>query len=66
MKKLKKRTNGRVDITHYPGKTLTTAPKMFQGVVTGISDLGWAPIGVAVIMMIEFKLHFQLSAGISK
>lgn len=38
---IKKRTNGRVEITHYSGGTLTTAPKMFQGVVAGISDLGW-------------------------
>ncbi len=41
---IKARTNGRVVITHYPGGTLTTAPKMFEGVVTDISDLGWAPI----------------------
>ena len=41
---IKKRTNGRVEITHYPGGTLTTAPKMFQGVMTGISDFGWAAI----------------------
>ena len=41
---IKKRTNGRVEITHYVGGTLTTAPKMFQGVVTGISDFGWASI----------------------
>ncbi len=41
---IKKRTNGRVEITHYPGGTLTTAPKMFDGVVTGISDLGWSAI----------------------
>lgn len=41
---IKKRTGNRVEITHYPGGTLTTAPKMFQGVVTGISDLGFAPI----------------------
>jgi len=39
---IKKRTNGRVEITHYPGGTLTTAPKIFQGVVTGFSDLGWS------------------------
>ncbi len=39
-----KRTGGRVNISYYPGGTLTTAPKMFQGVVTGISDLGFAPI----------------------
>jgi len=41
---IKKRTNGRVEITHYPGGTLTTAPKMFDGVVTGISDLGFSSI----------------------
>ena len=41
---IKKRTNGAVEITHYVGGTLTTAPKMFQGVVTGISDFGWASI----------------------
>jgi TRAP-type C4-dicarboxylate transport system substrate-binding protein len=39
---IKKRTNGRVEITHYPGGTLTTAPKIFQGVVTGFSDFGWS------------------------
>ena len=41
---IKKRTNGRVEITHYPGGTLTTAPKMFQGVLAGISDLGWTAV----------------------
>ncbi|HME45337.1 MAG TPA: TRAP transporter substrate-binding protein [Syntrophorhabdales bacterium] len=41
---IKKRTNGRVEITHYPGGTLTTAPKMFQAVVTDICDLGWGAI----------------------
>ena len=41
---IKKRTNGRVEITHYPGGTMTTAPKTFEGVVTGISDLGWSAI----------------------
>ncbi|HME45641.1 MAG TPA: TRAP transporter substrate-binding protein [Syntrophorhabdales bacterium] len=41
---IKKRTNGRVEITHYPGGTLTTAPKVFQGVMSGISDLGWSAV----------------------
>ena len=41
---IKKRSNGRVEITHYPGGTLTTAPKMMDGVVTGISDLGFSSI----------------------
>jgi TRAP-type C4-dicarboxylate transport system substrate-binding protein len=41
---IKKRTNGRVEITYYPGGTLLTAVKMYDGVTTGISDLGLSHI----------------------
>ena len=41
---IKKRTKGRVEISFYPGGTLTTATKVFQGVVTGISDIGMSNI----------------------
>ena len=41
---IKKRTNGRVEITYYPGGTLLTAVKMYDGVVTGISDMGLSHI----------------------
>lgn len=34
------RTNGRVEITVYPGSTLTPATKNYEGVAKGISDLG--------------------------
>ena len=37
---IKKRTNGKVEIAYYPSGILTTAPKMFEGVVNGVSDLG--------------------------
>jgi TRAP-type transport system periplasmic protein len=37
-----KRTNGRVKITHYPGGTLTSAAKMYEGVASGLSDFGWS------------------------
>jgi TRAP-type C4-dicarboxylate transport system substrate-binding protein len=37
---VKKRTNGRVEITPYHGGTLTTGPRMYDGVVHGLSDLG--------------------------
>ena len=30
---IKKRTNGRLDITYYPGGTLTSATKVYDGVV---------------------------------
>ncbi len=34
------RTDGWVKITHYPGGSLTPAPKVYDGVVEGISDIG--------------------------
>ncbi len=37
---IKKRTNGKVEIAYYPSGILTSAPKMFEGVVNGVSDIG--------------------------
>lgn len=42
---IKKRTNGRVQITHYAGGTLTTAPKVYDGIVNQVSDIGHSHIG---------------------
>jgi TRAP-type transport system periplasmic protein len=42
---IKKRTDGRVEISYYPGGTLLTAPKMAVGVSTGIADIGMAHCG---------------------
>lgn len=39
-KEVEKRTNGRVQITAFPGGTLTKAAMVYDGIVTGISDLG--------------------------
>jgi TRAP-type C4-dicarboxylate transport system substrate-binding protein len=39
-KEIEKRTNGRVQITVFPGGTLTPADKCYDGVVKGISDIG--------------------------
>jgi len=44
-KEVEKRTNGRVEITYYPGGTLTTAPKMIDGVENRVSDIGLSHIG---------------------
>ncbi len=41
---VKKRTNGRVEITYHPGGTLLNPVKMYDGVVTGITDLGFSHI----------------------
>jgi len=42
------RTNGRVEITYYPGGSLTPAPKVYDGVVEGISDIGMSVLAYTV------------------
>ena len=41
-KTIEQRTNGAVQITAFPGGTLTKAPQCYDGVVKGISDLGFS------------------------
>lgn len=41
---VKKRTNGRVEIAYHPGGTLLSPVKMYDGVVTGITDMGFSHI----------------------
>ena len=41
-KEVEKGTNGKVQITTFPGGTLTKAPQCYDGVVKGISDLGFS------------------------
>jgi len=39
-KEIGRRSDGRVKITVYPGGSLTKAPQCYDGVVTGVSDIG--------------------------
>ena len=41
-KEIEKRTDNKVQITIFPGGTLTKAPQCYSGVVNGISDLGFS------------------------
>jgi len=41
-KEVEKRTNGQVVIEFYPAGTLTKGPKIYDGVVTGLSDIGFS------------------------
>src|SRR5574342_759195 len=41
-KEIEKRTNGKVQITVFPGGTLTPADKCYDGVVKGLSDIGFS------------------------
>jgi TRAP-type C4-dicarboxylate transport system substrate-binding protein len=38
------RTGGQIKIDYYPGGTLLDASAMYQGVVDGVADIGYAPI----------------------
>ena len=38
--KIETETNGKVKITHYPAGSLTPAAKIYDGVATGVSDIG--------------------------
>ncbi|MCG6972181.1 MAG: TRAP transporter substrate-binding protein [Desulfobacterales bacterium] len=42
VKEIEKRTHNRVQISVFPGGTLTKAPQCYDGVVQGISDLGFS------------------------
>jgi TRAP-type C4-dicarboxylate transport system substrate-binding protein len=44
-KEVEKRTNGKVKIEYYPGQTLTKANVIYDGVVSGISDIGLSVLG---------------------
>ncbi len=41
-KEVEKRTNGKVEVEYYPGQTLTKAKQCYDGVVQGLSDVGFS------------------------
>ncbi len=41
-KEVEKRTNGQVVVEYFPGQTLTKAKQVYDGVVEGISDVGFS------------------------
>lgn len=63
---INKRTNGRVELSFYPGGILLTAPKMFAGVTQGIADIGFSHIAYTrgrfpVTEIFELPLGFPSS-----
>lgn len=44
-KEIEKRTKGRVKITVFSGGTLSPPDKCYQGVITGVSDIGYSVLG---------------------
>jgi TRAP-type transport system periplasmic protein len=43
---LERRSGGKIKTTLYPGGILTPAPQIFDSVTTGITDIGFGPMGV--------------------
>jgi TRAP-type transport system periplasmic protein len=61
-----KRTNGRAELSFYPGGILLSAPKMFAGVTQGIADIGFSHVAYTrgrfpVTEMFELPLGFPSS-----
>lgn len=44
-KEIKKRTKGKVKITYYPGGALLKGPKVYDGILKGITDVGMSVFG---------------------
>jgi len=70
-REVEKRTNGAVKIEYYPGQTLTKAPQCYDGVVEGISDIGFSvlaysrgrfPVMAAVDLPLGYKTAAQATA----
>ncbi|MEF2230390.1 MAG: TRAP transporter substrate-binding protein [Pseudodesulfovibrio sp.] len=70
-KEVEKRTGGKVVVEYYPGQTLTKAPQCYDGVVEGISDIGFSclaysrgrfPVMAAVDLPLGYKTAAQATA----
>ena len=48
IEEIETRTNGRVEITYYPGGSLTPAPGIYDGVVEDISDIGMSCLAYTI------------------
>jgi TRAP-type transport system periplasmic protein len=48
IKEINKRTNGAVEINYLPGASLTSSDKVYDGVVSGISDIGFSVVAYTI------------------
>lgn len=66
-----KRTNGKFQITMFPGGTLTPADKCYDGVVKGISDIGMSVLSYTMgkfplTEVIDLPLGYKSGVGATK
>ena len=70
-KEIEKRTNGKVQVTVFPGGTLTPADKCYDGVVKGISDVGMSVLSYTrgrfpLMEVIDLPLGYKSGAAATK
>ncbi len=63
-KEINKRTGGRVQVDYYAGQTLTKAQQNYDGVVTGLSDVGFSVLAYTrgrfpVMAAVDLPLGYQ-------
>ncbi|MCF8061618.1 MAG: TRAP transporter substrate-binding protein [Deltaproteobacteria bacterium] len=63
-KEVESRTDGRVKVEYYPGQTLTKAAQVYDGVVTGMSDIGFSVLAYTrgrfpVMSAVDLPLGYQ-------
>jgi TRAP-type C4-dicarboxylate transport system substrate-binding protein len=66
-KEVEKRTNGQVVVEYFPGQTLTKARQVYDGVVEGISDVGFSVLAYTrgrfpVISAVDLPLGYTSGA----
>ncbi len=70
-KEVEKRTNGKVKVEYYPGQTLTKAKVVYDGVVSGISDVGLSVLGYTrgrfpIMEVVDLPLGYKSGAQATK
>jgi len=70
-KEVESRTNGRVKVDYYPGQTLTKAAQVYDGVVTGMSDIGFSVLAYTrgrfpVMSAVDLPLGYQSGRAATK
>ena len=70
-KEVESRTNGRVKVEYYPGQTLTKAAQVYDGVVTGMSDIGFSGLAYTrgrfpVMSAVDLPLGYQSGRAATK
>jgi TRAP-type C4-dicarboxylate transport system substrate-binding protein len=63
-KEVEKRTNGKVKVEYYPGQTLTKAKMCYDGVIQGLSDLGFSMLAYTrgrfpLMEVVDLPLGYQ-------